>query len=127
MSLVAVRKEPADQSEQISQLLFGDHYSVIEQAPNRKWIKIKIHFDDYEGWIDVRQHQLINKEFFDHIRTEIEKVINEEEISVEIFEVLPGSLADDFQDLVTVIRGRVMELNERITAQELSFVYIDQQ
>lgn len=67
LSLVCVRKEPADQAEQASQLLFGDHYTVIEQTNNRKWIKIKINFDQYEGWIDVRQHQSIAKEYFDHL------------------------------------------------------------
>jgi hypothetical protein len=67
LSLVCVRKEPADQAEQVSQLLFGDHYAVIEQSKNRKWIKIKIYFDQYEGWIDVKQHQSITREYFDHI------------------------------------------------------------
>lgn len=67
LSLVCVRKEPADQAEQVTQLLFGDHYSVIEEIKTRKWIKIRIHFDDYEGWIDSRQHQPITKEYFDHI------------------------------------------------------------
>lgn len=41
--------------------------------------------------------------------------------------MLPGELADDFQELVTAVRNRIMELNERIAAQELSFVYLDQQ
>ncbi len=67
LSMVCLRKEPAHQAEQVSQLLFGDHYSVIEQIKNRKWIKIRVYFDDYEGWIDSRQHQPITKEYFDHI------------------------------------------------------------
>lgn len=67
LSLVSVRKDPADQAEQVSQLLFGDHYTVLEQTENRKWIRIRIHFDQYEGWIDARQHQAIAQEYFDHI------------------------------------------------------------
>ncbi len=67
LSLVSLRKDPADQAEQISQLLFGDHYTVMEQTANRKWIKIKINFDGYEGWIDFKQHQSISKEYFDHL------------------------------------------------------------
>lgn len=67
LSMVCLRKEPAHQAEQVSQLLFGDHYSVIEQIKDRKWIKIRVFFDDYEGWIDSRQHQPITKEYFDHI------------------------------------------------------------
>ena len=67
LSLAGVRKDPADQAEQVTQLLFGDHYSVLEFSPDRKWIKISIHFDQYEGWIDVKQHQSITKEYFNHI------------------------------------------------------------
>ena len=67
LSLVSVRKEPSDQSEQVTQLLFGDHYTVIEQNKNRKWIRIRIYFDDYEGWIDAKQHQSIAREYFDHL------------------------------------------------------------
>jgi hypothetical protein len=67
LSLVSVRKEPSDQSEQVTQLLFGDHYTVIEQNKNRKWVRVKIHFDDYEGWIDAKQHQSIAREYFDHL------------------------------------------------------------
>jgi hypothetical protein len=67
LSMVSVRKEPADQAEQVTQLLFGDHYTAIEQTSNKKWIRIMIYFDQYEGWIDARQHQSIAKEYFNHI------------------------------------------------------------
>jgi gamma-D-glutamyl-L-lysine dipeptidyl-peptidase len=67
LSLVSVRKEPADQSEQVTQLLFGDHYTVVEQQEKKKWIKIRIHFDQYEGWIDAKQHQSIAREYFNHL------------------------------------------------------------
>ena len=67
LSLVSVRKEPSDLSEQVTQLLFGDHYTVIELSKNRKWVRVRIHFDDYEGWIDAKQHQSIAREYFDHL------------------------------------------------------------
>ncbi|HEU5147686.1 MAG TPA: C40 family peptidase [Chryseosolibacter sp.] len=67
LSVVSVRKEPADQSEQVTQLLFGDHYSVYEISPDEKWIRIIIHFDQYEGWIDRKQHQPITREYFHYI------------------------------------------------------------
>jgi hypothetical protein len=67
LSLVPVRKEPADPSEQVTQLLFGDHYAVIEGTRDKKWIRIRIHFDQYEGWIDAKQHHPISKEYFQHI------------------------------------------------------------
>lgn len=56
LSLVPVRTEPSDKSELCTQLLFGDSYSVLEVSENGKWLKIRILFDDYIGWIDKIQH-----------------------------------------------------------------------
>lgn len=67
LSVVSVRHEPMDQSEQVTQLLFGDHYEVIEKSKNTKWLKIKINFDQYMGWIDARQHQPITQEYYNHL------------------------------------------------------------
>jgi hypothetical protein len=67
LSLIPVRKEPADPSEQITQLLFGDHYHVVEKSTDNKWLKISIYFDLYEGWIDVKQHHGISTEYFEYI------------------------------------------------------------
>ena len=67
LSLVSVRKDPADQAEQVTQLLFGDHYAVLEESKDKKWIRIRIHFDQYEGWIDAKQHQPVTKDYFNHI------------------------------------------------------------
>ena len=67
LSVVSVRQEPNHRSEQVTQLLFGDHYSVLEKSDDQSWIKISIHFDQYEGWIDSKQHQSITPEYFNHI------------------------------------------------------------
>lgn len=67
LSLMPVRKEPAHQAEQVTQLLFGDHYTVIERSPEDNWMKIRIDFDRYEGWIDGKQHQSISAEYYNHI------------------------------------------------------------
>jgi hypothetical protein len=67
LNLVPVRKESSHQSEQVTQLLFGDDYEVLDKTQDRQWIRIKNHFDSYEGWIDARQHTSISKEYFDYI------------------------------------------------------------
>jgi gamma-D-glutamyl-L-lysine dipeptidyl-peptidase len=67
LSVVSARKEPDDTAEQVTQLLFGDHYEVIELTKDKKWLKVRINFDQYTGWIDARQHQPISKEYYDHI------------------------------------------------------------
>lgn len=67
LSLVAVRADSNDRAELTTQLLFGEHYEVLSGSKDKKWLKVKIHFDQYEGWIDARQHHSISKDHFDYI------------------------------------------------------------
>lgn len=65
LAIVPVRLEPSDRSEQVTQLLFGEHFTILEQQT--KWSKIKIAFDNYEGWIDAKQYQEISEKQFDSL------------------------------------------------------------
>jgi hypothetical protein len=67
LSVVPVRAAASDKSEQATQLLFGDHYEVTSYAPNNRWCKIKINFDQYEGWIDIKQHHSITADYFRYL------------------------------------------------------------
>ncbi len=67
LSLVSVRAEASDRAELTTQLLFGEHYEVESASKDKKWLKIKIHFDQYEGWIDAKQHHSITKDHFEYI------------------------------------------------------------
>src|SRR5690606_13764748 len=53
LSLVPLRKEASDKSEMLSQLLFGDLFSIIEKT--EKWLKVRTEYEDYESWIDAKQ------------------------------------------------------------------------
>ena len=65
LAIIPVRLEPSDRSEQVTQLLFGEHFTILEQQ--QKWSKIKIVFDNYEGWIDNKQYQEISEKQFDSL------------------------------------------------------------
>ena len=67
LSIVPVRQQSSDVSEMISQLLFGEHYQVEEVSENGKWLRVINTFDQYEGWIDRKQHTSISREFYDQI------------------------------------------------------------
>ena len=54
LSILPGRKEPSDKAENVTQVLFGEHYEVIESE--KKWVKIKMAHDNYECWIDYKQH-----------------------------------------------------------------------
>jgi hypothetical protein len=62
-----MRSDASDKSEQVSQLLFGDHYQVIDSSADRKWLRIRVYSDQYEGWINNLQHHEISAEYFEHI------------------------------------------------------------
>ena len=47
LSLVPVRKEPSDNSEMVSQLLFGEMIEIINKQDN--WRKVKMLYDGYIG------------------------------------------------------------------------------
>ena len=59
ISIVPLRVEPSDKTELVSQVIYGDFFKILEQRKN--WIKIRLAFDKYEGWIDNKQYQEINK------------------------------------------------------------------
>jgi gamma-D-glutamyl-L-lysine dipeptidyl-peptidase len=61
-SVVPLRKEPAHLSEMVSQLLFGELYSIHDTREG--WLKVKLSYDNYEGWIDVRQSSPLEEEEF---------------------------------------------------------------
>ena len=53
LSIVPLRLEPQDPSEMVSQVLYGEHFKVLEKR--KKWSRIRLAFDHYEGWIDNKQ------------------------------------------------------------------------
>ncbi|AWA31497.1 hydrolase Nlp/P60 [Flavobacterium magnum] len=55
LAIIPLRAEASDRSEIVSQVLFGEHFEVLEVQ--KQWAKVRLHFDGYEGWIDVKQYQ----------------------------------------------------------------------
>ncbi len=64
LSIVPLRFEPRDPSEMVSQLLYGEHFKVLEKR--KKWSKIRLAFDSYEGWIDNKQYIEITEEQYNN-------------------------------------------------------------
>ena len=66
LSIIPVRIEPNDTTEMVSQVLFGEHFKVLELRKN--WSKIRIAFDNYEGWIDNKQYEQISEETYNELQ-----------------------------------------------------------
>lgn len=65
LSVIPCRAEPNDRAEIVTQLLFGEHYTVLEEE--EKWVKIKIQYDNYEAWICRKQFTEITGQEFDEL------------------------------------------------------------
>ncbi|MBO7648307.1 MAG: C40 family peptidase [Bacteroidales bacterium] len=59
---IPMRATNSHQSEMVSQLLFGETYSVLESTS--EWLRIVTTDCNYEGWISTKQHSELNEEEF---------------------------------------------------------------
>lgn len=79
LSTVPVRSIPDDTGEMVSQILYGEHFKVLEQR--KKWSKIRIAFDRYEGWVSNQQFLPISEESYTEIDLSESPCISSELIS----------------------------------------------
>jgi gamma-D-glutamyl-L-lysine dipeptidyl-peptidase len=104
LSIVPVRAEASDKSEQVTQLLFGDHYQVLETKGS--WCRIKVFADGYEGWVDRKQHHEVSADYFDYlsraefkITTDLTSTIlvNKHPMTILIGSIIPISSSELFK------------------------------
>ncbi|MGK7388737.1 MAG: NlpC/P60 family protein [Candidatus Cyclobacteriaceae bacterium M2_1C_046] len=74
LSLVPIRKEPSDRAEMVTQLLFGEHYTILEFNEERNWLRVELYADNYQGWMDCNQHRTISQEYFEQINVSDYKI-----------------------------------------------------
>lgn len=72
LSIVPLRNEPLDSSELVSQVLYGDIFKILEQRKN--WCKIRLAFDEYEGWVDNKQLIQITEDDYYKLQKETPKL-----------------------------------------------------
>lgn len=65
LSLIPVRKEPSERSEMVTQILFGEHFEILDYLPG--WCHISLAFDGYQGWVDHKMVTFISDRQFQKI------------------------------------------------------------
>ncbi len=75
LNIVPVRAEHKEQSEQITQLLFGETFIITEKKGS--WFKINSTFDKYTGWIDNKLCTIISEETYTQINNSPKTITNE--------------------------------------------------
>jgi gamma-D-glutamyl-L-lysine dipeptidyl-peptidase len=65
LSLIPVRSEPSERSEMVTQILFGEHFEIIDYLPG--WCHVILAFDGYQGWIDHKMMTPVSDKLYEKI------------------------------------------------------------
>lgn len=60
VTVAPVRAESSDKAEIVTEILFGESADILEV--NKNWTRIKMHYDNYEGWMDTKQLKPVTDE-----------------------------------------------------------------
>ncbi len=83
LSLIPVRKEPNERSEMVTQILFGEHFEIVDYLPG--WHHVKLDFDGYEGWIDHKMTTFLSPRKYERL------VRSAHAVTTDIFSLVPVS------------------------------------
>ena len=72
LSIIPIRSDASDKAEMVSQVLFGEHFKVLENR--KKWSRIRLSHDNYEGWICNKQWLEIEEETYKILDKEISTI-----------------------------------------------------
>ena len=64
VAIAPMRADKTDSSEMVSQILFGEIIKKIDSHNN--WILIETYIDKYQGWVDSKQLEFLNKNEIDN-------------------------------------------------------------
>ncbi len=65
LSVIPIRSVADNAGALTSQLLYGEHFKILEQR--KFWSRIRVAFDDVEGWVSNLQISLIDEEAYTQI------------------------------------------------------------
>ena len=94
LSIIPMRAEATDLSEMVNQILFGEQYKIIESR--KKFSKIRLSHDKYEGWICNKQLLEIEKEDYDTLLS------SEKNYTTDVLDIIKS---DSFQ---TIVMGSIL-------------------
>lgn len=72
LSIIPLRNEPLHTSELCSQVLYGEHFKVLEKR--KYWSKIRLAYDNFEGWLDNTQYTIVDQLTYQKIHKEQPKL-----------------------------------------------------
>lgn len=109
-SIIPCRKEAAHRSEMVTQLLFGEHFSIL--AESEEWLHIKTAADDYDCWISNKQFLPIKPATFEQLQK------TKQPLAAEAIQLLQHKNSSSYLTLVAgstlpFLRGRSFSLENQ--------------
>lgn len=119
LSIVPCRKEPSSTSEMVTQLLFGETYTIVEDRED--WIQIITNYDNYPCWISAKQHTRLRDVDYKNLQSgtlssELVQVVNQSD-NQSIFPITIGSTLPNFKDGT----GKIGDVNFSFEGQTADF------
>lgn len=68
LSIVPLRKTASDHGEMVSQILYGEHFKILEERA--AWSRIRVAFDHFEAWINTKQFLKIEEAHYYSLENE---------------------------------------------------------
>ncbi len=81
LSTIPVRKEPDERSEMVSQILFGEYFTMLKLTTD--WIYIRLGLDHYTGWIDRKMATGITSDTFTRLQREKSYIVRDRFLMLE--------------------------------------------
>ena len=130
LSIIPVRSNPDEVSEMITQLLFGEHFKILESRKN--WSRIKTIFDKCEGWIMNSQLAFIPEEEFIALQQNKDSkfvadlITFVEDRNQSLTPILLGSSIPETPSLDASFDGNVIKgLQPKVKLIETSLLYLN--
>ncbi|HEY9185644.1 MAG TPA: C40 family peptidase [Salegentibacter sp.] len=67
LSIVPLRSSASDESEMVTQILYGEYFKILEERA--QWSRIRVAFDNYEAWISNKQFLKIQEEQYLNLKS----------------------------------------------------------
>ncbi len=128
LSVVPCRKEPSSTSEMVTQLLFGETYTIVEEG--EEWHRIVTSFDNYPCWISAKQHSKLSEKEYSSLNSNL---INSELVQIisdlstnSIFPITIGASLPNYKNKQTIFsnssflfEGQTSDFTIKKTIKEL--------
>ena len=116
LSIIPMRNEATDQAEMVNQVLFGEHFKVLEVR--KKWSRIRLSHDSYEGWICNKQWQKITEDDYKQLDKDVPT------ITIDILDIITkenhqpiviGSILPFYKSGHALINGKMYKFDGMTT------------